>query len=112
MEVVVERGVNLHLCRADFVRASPMDGCGGPRITNRVSLNTSGGFPRVHYNNLSLVAYTHCPSAMSSTREQRMEELQAKKAKLAEMKRQRELKAKEASNRQSLDASSSQVRPQ
>jgi dynein intermediate chain len=42
---------------------------------------------------------------MESTMEQRRQEILAKKAKLAELKRQRELRRQESSSRQSLNAS-------
>jgi len=42
---------------------------------------------------------------MDSTMQQRREEILQKKAKLAELKRQRELRKTEASNRQSLNGS-------
>lgn len=45
------------------------------------------------------------PSTMESTMEQRRQEILAKKAKLAELKRQRELRRQESSSRQSLNAS-------
>jgi hypothetical protein len=57
-----------------------------------------------HHRRAPLIPLLHI-SAMESTMQQRRDEILAKKAKLAELKRQRELRKQESASRQSLSGS-------